>query len=99
MEMGLISLNQVMLDGTDIRANNSRHNTKRKASIQEKLAVLDQQIEQAMAQAQQAKGDIRVIHNYQKTDPLNDHNRLRPNTPNPRLRLPGLNHQCLFNPK
>jgi len=53
MEMGLISLNQVMLDGTDIRANNSRHNTKRKASIQEKLAVLDQQIEQAMAQAQQ----------------------------------------------
>jgi transposase len=53
IEMGLVSLNQVMLDGTDIRANNSRHNVKRKASIQEKLAMLDQQIEVAMAQAQQ----------------------------------------------
>jgi len=53
IEMGLISLNQVMLDGTDVRANNSRHNVKRKASIQEKLLMLEQQIEQAMTQAQQ----------------------------------------------
>jgi len=51
--MGMIHLNQIMLDGTDIRANNSRHNAKRQASIEQKLAMLDQQIEQAMSQAQQ----------------------------------------------
>ena len=49
IEMGLVSLNQVMLNGTDIRANNSRHNVERKASIQEKLAMLNQQIEVAMS--------------------------------------------------
>jgi transposase len=53
IEMGLVSLNQVMLDGTAIRANNSRQNCKRRATVQEKLAALDQQIEQAMTQAQQ----------------------------------------------
>jgi transposase len=53
IEMGLISLNQVMLDGTNIRANNSRHNSKRKASVEQKLAALDEQIELALAQAQQ----------------------------------------------
>jgi transposase len=56
MEMGMLTLNQVTLDGTDIRANNSRHNTaKRPGVVQklavQKLAVLDQQIDQAMNEA------------------------------------------------
>jgi transposase len=67
IEMGLVRLNQVMLDGTDIRANNSRHNAKRQASVQEKLAMLDQQIEQAMAQAhQQDQAEDRL---YGETSP------------------------------
>lgn len=53
IEMGLVSLNQVALDGTDIRANNSRYNTNRRASLEQKVAALDRQIEQAMAEAQQ----------------------------------------------
>jgi transposase len=51
MEMGMVTLNQVALDGTDIRANNSRGNTARRPSLEQKLAVLDQQIEAAMNQA------------------------------------------------
>jgi transposase len=53
IEMGLVTLNQITLDGTDTRANNSRYNTGRKAGVEQKLAMLDRQIEQAMAQAQQ----------------------------------------------
>lgn len=53
IEMGLVSLNQVTLDGTDTRANNSRYNTNRRVGLEQKLAVLDRQVEQAMAQAQQ----------------------------------------------
>jgi transposase len=53
IELGLVTLNQVTLDGTDTRANNSRYNTRRRPSLEQKLALLDQQIEQAMSQAQQ----------------------------------------------
>jgi transposase len=53
IELGMVTLNQVTLDGTDIRANNSRFNTARRSSLEQKLAMLDQQIEAAMAQAQQ----------------------------------------------
>jgi transposase len=53
IELGLVTLNQVTLDGTDPRANNSRYQTGRRASIEKKLAVLDAQIEQAMQQAQE----------------------------------------------
>jgi transposase len=51
IEMGLVTLNQVTLDGTDVRANNSRFNTGRRAGIEQKLAALDAQIEAAMKQA------------------------------------------------
>lgn len=51
IEMGLVTLNQVTLDGTDLRANNSRYNTGRRASVEQKLAALDAQIEAAMKQA------------------------------------------------
>jgi len=53
IELGLITLNQVTLDGTDTHANNSRYQTRRRASLEQKLALLDQQVEQAMTQAQQ----------------------------------------------
>jgi transposase len=53
IEMGLITLNQVTLDGTDPRANNSRYKTGRRASVEQKIAALDAQIEQAMKQAQE----------------------------------------------
>ena len=53
IELGLVTLNQVTLDGTDIRASNSRYQTGRKAGLEQKLARLDQQIDQAMKQAQE----------------------------------------------
>ena len=37
IEMGLVALNRVMLDGTHVRANNDRYATNRRASLQEKL--------------------------------------------------------------
>jgi transposase len=61
MEMGMVTLNQVTLDGTDIRANNSRYQTGRRPSLERKLALLDEQINQAMAQAaEQDKSDDRL---------------------------------------
>jgi transposase len=53
IELGLVTLNLVTLDGTDIRADSSRHRTARRASLTQKLAVLDAQIEAAMEQARQ----------------------------------------------
>jgi transposase len=53
IELGLITLNQVTLDGTDIRANNSRHNTARRPSLEQKMAALDAQIERAMKEAEE----------------------------------------------
>jgi transposase len=52
IEMGLVTLNQVTLDGTSIRANNSRHKTHHRPSLEKKLTALDEQIEVAMAQFQ-----------------------------------------------
>lgn len=58
IELGLITLNQVMLDGTDPRANNSRYATNRRASLQQKIDALDKQVDQLMAEAdQQDKAD------------------------------------------
>lgn len=51
VEMGLVTLNQMNLDGTDTRGNNSRFNTARRASLEQKLKVLDEQVERLMAQA------------------------------------------------
>jgi transposase len=51
MTMGLVSLNSVMLYGTDLKANNSRYATNRRASLQQKLDALDRQVEQLMAEA------------------------------------------------
>ncbi len=54
MSMGLIRLNRVGLDGTRVLANSSRHGTRTAKTLAEKLAVLDEQIASAFAQAEQA---------------------------------------------
>jgi transposase len=51
--MGMANLNQVALDGTVKRANNSRFATARRASLQQKLEALDQQVDELLAQAEQ----------------------------------------------
>jgi transposase len=53
IELELVRLNLITLDGTDPRANNSRYNTGRRASVEEKIAALDAQIEAAMQQAKE----------------------------------------------
>jgi hypothetical protein len=54
MGMGLISLNEVGLDGTRVKANNGRHKTACAKTIKEKLASLDKQIEQMFSEAEAA---------------------------------------------
>jgi len=43
--LGMVNLNQVALDGTVKRANNSRYAVSREENLEQKLAVLDQQVE------------------------------------------------------
>ena len=57
IELGLVTLNLVTLDGTDVKANNARFNTARRTGIRQKLAALDAQIETAMKQAEQQDRD------------------------------------------
>jgi transposase len=49
--LGLMRLNRIGLDGTRQRANSSRHATATAKTLQERLAALDAQIEEAFAQA------------------------------------------------
>ena len=51
IQMGMVTLNQVTLDGTAFRSNNSRFNTARRPGLEQKLSALDEQIETAMKQA------------------------------------------------
>ena len=53
MHMGLIRLNQVALDGTRIKANSSRHATASAKTLEQRLQVLDEQIEKMLAEADQ----------------------------------------------
>lgn len=48
--MGLANLNQIALDGTAKRSSNSRYKTVRRASLEEKIAALDQQVNEMMSQ-------------------------------------------------
>ena len=58
MAMGMVRLNQVALDGTRVLADSSRHGTAKAETLTERLAALDQQIEQMMAQCEAAdRGD------------------------------------------
>jgi len=53
MHLGLISLNQVALDGTRVKANSSPHATASAKTLEERLKVLDEQIEKMLAEADQ----------------------------------------------
>lgn len=53
MTMGLIRLNEVALDGTRVKANNSRSGTLTAAGIEERLAALDEQLEQMLREAEE----------------------------------------------
>jgi transposase len=54
MAMGMVRLNQVALDGTRVRANSSRHGTAKAATLADRLAALDEQIEQMLAECHAA---------------------------------------------
>jgi len=49
--MGLIRLNQVALDGTRVKTNSSRHATASAKTLEERLRVLDEQIDKMLAEA------------------------------------------------
>ena len=51
--MGLANLNQISLDGTTVLANNSRQATARRATLEQKLAALDEQVARLMVQVEQ----------------------------------------------
>ncbi len=51
IELGMVNLNQIALDGTAKRANNSCYATARRASLQEKLKALEEQVEGMMKEA------------------------------------------------
>lgn len=53
MAMGLIRLNQVALDGTRVRANSSRHATASAKTLEERIQVLNTQIEEMFGAAEQ----------------------------------------------
>jgi len=50
MAIGIVRLNQVALDGTRVLADSSRHATAKAETLEQRLAMLDQQVEQMMAQ-------------------------------------------------
>ena len=52
MRLGLVRLNQVALDGTRARANSSPHATASAKTLEQRLAVLDEQIDQLLAEAE-----------------------------------------------
>jgi transposase len=54
MELGMINLNQIALDGTAKLANNSRYATARRSSLAQKIQALDEQVEQMMKQTANA---------------------------------------------
>jgi transposase len=54
LNLGLVRLNQVSLDGTKVAANNGRHATAPAATLAQKLQELDRQVGQLLAEAQAA---------------------------------------------
>ena len=51
MDLGLIRLNQVALDGTRVKANSSPHATASAKTLQQRLKALDEQIDKMLAEA------------------------------------------------
>lgn len=56
LHMGLVSLNQVALDGTRVKANSSAHATASAQTLEQRLAFLDEQIEKMLAEADEVDG-------------------------------------------
>ena len=54
MNMGLVRLCEVAFDGTRVRANNSRYNTRTAAALEEKLRALDELYEQLTRECETA---------------------------------------------
>lgn len=52
--IGMTQLNQVALDGTRVKANSSRHGTASSKTLEARLAVLDEQIDRMLAEAEEA---------------------------------------------
>lgn len=58
MHLGLVRLGEVAFDGTRVKSNNSRYNTRTAKSLAEKLAALDAEFDQMLAEfdASEAQG-------------------------------------------
>jgi len=70
MAMGLIRLNQVGLDGTRIRSNNSKKKVFSAETIEKQLAELDEQIEKMFSEAQAADEKERDLFGSTPTSSL-----------------------------
>ena len=70
IKAGLANLETVALDATRVKANSSRHNTATAATITERMARLDQMIEQMLAEAEQADAAEPGLYGPIPTDKL-----------------------------
>lgn len=70
IKAGLANIETVALDATHVKANSSRHNTATAATITERLARLDQMIEQMLAEAEQADAEEPGLYGPIPTDKL-----------------------------
>lgn len=57
MSLGLIRLGEVAFDGTRVKANNSRYQTRTAKTLEEKLQALDELFEQLMSRLDEADAD------------------------------------------
>jgi transposase len=57
MDMGLVTLVEIAIDGTRIRANNGRSKTGKAASLERRLAELDEQMDRALSELDKADRD------------------------------------------
>ena len=67
MRMGLVSLNEVMLDGTKVLASSSRHGTASVGTLEQRLAALSAQIEEQFAAAEAADQEEDTLFGPQRT--------------------------------
>jgi transposase len=74
LHLGLVRLGEVAFDGTRVKANNSRYNTRTAKSLEEKLAALDAQFEKMLAEldSTEARDQERKDSPTHLTGPLAD---------------------------
>jgi len=70
LRAGLANLETVALDATRVKANSSRHNTATAATLSERLAEADAQIEQMLQEAEQADAESPGLYGPIPTDKL-----------------------------